>query len=103
PRRPGSEELSQCGDPCQSWPFLGGRSRPGFVMMRFGRLFLSVLSRALEPDERDVVLGDFAESGESVGAASRHLLGLIVRRQFGLWLSGPPRLPPVPACCVAAA
>jgi len=31
---------------------------------------------ALEPAERDVVLGDLAESGEGVGAATRNLLGL---------------------------
>jgi hypothetical protein len=55
-------------------------------MMRFGWWLLSVLARALEPAERDVVLGDLAESGEGVGAATRHLLGLIVRRQVGLWL-----------------
>jgi hypothetical protein len=61
-------------------------------MMRFGWLLLSVLARALEPDERDAVLGDLAESGEGVGAATEHLLGLIVRRQFGLWLSWRPWL-----------
>ena len=55
-------------------------------MMRFGWWLLSVLARALEPAERDVVLGDLAESGEGVGAATRNLLGLIVRRQVGLWL-----------------
>ena len=32
--------------------------------MRFGWWLLSVLARALEPAERDVVLGDLAESGE---------------------------------------
>jgi hypothetical protein len=71
-------------------------------MMRFGWLFLSVLARALEPDERDVVLGDLAESGEGVGAATRHLLGLIVRRQFGLWLSWRPWLALLGVSCLAA-
>jgi hypothetical protein len=61
-------------------------------MMRFGWLLLSVLARALEPDERDAVLGDFAESGEGIGAATRHLLGLIVRRQLDLWSSWRPWL-----------
>jgi hypothetical protein len=71
-------------------------------MMRFGWLFLSVLARALEPDERDVVLGDLAESGDGVAAATRHLLGLIVRRQFGLWLSWRPWLALVGVSCLAA-
>ena len=61
-------------------------------MTRFGWWLLSVLAHALEPAERDVVLGDFAESGEGVGAATRHLLGLIVRRQTGLWWSWRPWL-----------
>jgi hypothetical protein len=39
----------------------------------------------LEPGERDVVLGDFAESGESGGRALRGILGLVVRRQAALW------------------
>jgi hypothetical protein len=39
------------------------------------------LSRRLEPGERDAVLGDIAESGESGGEALRDLLGLAARRQ----------------------
>jgi hypothetical protein len=39
------------------------------------------LSRRLEPGERDAVLGDIAESGESGRGALRDLLGLAVRRQ----------------------
>ena len=72
------------------------------MMMRSGWLFLSVLARALEPDERDVVLGDLAESGEGVRAATRHLLGLIVRRQLGLWLSWRPWLALLGVSCLAA-
>ena len=71
-------------------------------MMRFGESFLSILARALEPLERDVVLGDLAESGEGVGAATRHLLGLIVRRQLGLWSSWRPWLALLGVSCLAA-
>jgi hypothetical protein len=39
------------------------------------------LSRRLEPGERDVVLGDIAESGENGREALRDLAGLAVRRQ----------------------
>jgi hypothetical protein len=44
-----------------------------------------VVSRLLEPDERDAVRGDFAESGETGGHALRDVLGLVVRRQAVLW------------------
>jgi hypothetical protein len=46
---------------------------------------IHLLARCLEPVERDVVLGDIAESGEGVTAALRDLLGLMLRRQAGLW------------------
>jgi hypothetical protein len=42
-------------------------------------------SQALQPDERDAVLGDFAESGESGGQALLGVLGLFARRQAALW------------------
>jgi Tat protein translocase TatC len=48
------------------------------------------VSRILEANERDAVLGDLAESHESGGQALRDLLGLVVRRQAALW--GPPLL-----------
>lgn len=47
--------------------------------------FVEVLSRLLEPDERDAVRGDLAESGATGGQALRDLLGLVVRRQAALW------------------
>jgi hypothetical protein len=39
------------------------------------------LARCLAPEEREAVLGDLAESGESGGRALLGLLGLILRRQ----------------------
>ena len=42
------------------------------------------VSRCLEPNERDAVLGDFTESGEPAGRALLDLLGLVVRRQAAL-------------------
>lgn len=53
-------------------------------MTSVGWWLLSFLARALERPERDVVLGDLAESGAGFGLAMRDLLGLIVRRQVGL-------------------
>lgn len=46
---------------------------------------VDAVSRILESDERDAVLGDFAESGVRGGKALRDLLGLVLRRQAALW------------------
>jgi hypothetical protein len=46
----------------------------------------------LEPDERDAVLGDLAESGETASHALRDMLGLVVRRQAALWTDWRPWL-----------
>lgn len=51
-----------------------------------------VVSRMLEPGEREVVRGDFAESAESGGRALRGVLGLVVRRQAVLWMDWRPWL-----------
>lgn len=45
----------------------------------------NIVSRMLEPDEREVVLGDFVESGETPGIALCGVFGLVVRRQTKLW------------------
>jgi hypothetical protein len=50
------------------------------------------LSGMLEPNERDAVRGDFAESGETGGRAFREVLGLVAWRQAGMWQSWPPWL-----------
>lgn len=70
-------------------------------MMRFGWSLLSVLARTLEPAERQVLLGDVTESGEGIGAAMRDLLGLIVRRQAGLWTFWRPWLALFGVSCLA--
>jgi len=54
-------------------------------MTRFGGWLPGILARGLEPAERDAVLGDIAESGEGIGAATGDVLGLVVRRQALLW------------------
>jgi hypothetical protein len=56
---------------------------------------VDVLSETLEPDERDAVRGDFAESGESGGQALRGLIGLAVRRQAALWKDWRPWVAPI--------
>jgi hypothetical protein len=43
------------------------------------------LSRALDSGEREIVLGDLAELGMSDRQAFKGVLGLVLRRQLGLW------------------
>jgi len=53
---------------------------------------VDVFSRLLEPAEREVVLGDFADSRETSGRALRGVLGLVARRQAALWAGWRPWL-----------
>ncbi len=53
---------------------------------------VNALSRLLEPVEREAVLGDFAESGETGIRAVRDLSGLLLRRQAALWRDWKPWL-----------
>ena len=54
-------------------------------MKRICWWLVDLVSRMLEPGERDVVRGDFTESGQSGAQALRDVLGLVVRRQAALW------------------
>ena len=54
--------------------------------------FVDALSQVLEPSEREVVRGDFTESGESGRRALCGVLGLVVRRQAALWTNWRPWL-----------
>ena len=46
---------------------------------------VDLMSRALAPEEREVVRGDIAESGATSGRALRDVLGLAIRQQAMLW------------------
>lgn len=59
-------------------------------MISPGQWLLGLIAHALESAERDVVLGDIAESGENFAAALHNLLGLVARRQGGLWRAWQP-------------
>jgi len=56
------------------------------------RPLLSMLSRLLEPAEREAVCGDLQEMNVSGLAAARDILGLVIRRQAALWLDWRPWL-----------
>lgn len=57
-----------------------------------GRRVVQWVARALDPAEREVVLGDLAESGESWNHALWEVFGLVVRREAALWLTPRPWL-----------
>jgi len=54
------------------------------AVTKLGRFLVDVVSRALQPDEREVVLGDLQEAGEGFRAV-QDVVGLVVRRQATLW------------------
>jgi len=53
---------------------------------------LNLIASLLEPHEREVVLGDLTEAGESGFRSSLAVIGLITRRQVGLWRNWRPWL-----------
>jgi hypothetical protein len=65
---------------------MGGEPLRNPMMSRTGWCLTEAVSQMLDPDERDAVLGDFAESGESAGQALLSILGLVARRQAAVWM-----------------
>jgi len=59
------------------------------------------VSRMLDADERDAALGDLTESGATGFEALRDLLGLVARRQAGLWKDWQPWLALLGVACLA--
>ena len=60
--------------------------------MQISWQLIDILAATLDPSEREAVLGDFAESGESGGRALREVLGLVARRQAATWAAWRPWL-----------
>jgi len=54
-------------------------------MKPLGWHLVDLVSRALDPEEREAVRGDLAESGESAVMAVAAVIGLVVRRQAESW------------------
>jgi len=65
--------LLRRGDAREPRCFLGGEPRRGPAMTRICWWLADIVSRTLEPDERDVVRGDFAGSGETGRQRRSHL------------------------------
>jgi hypothetical protein len=72
------------------------------IMTRIGWRLVDILSGMLGADERQAVRGDLAESGGSIVRATGDVLGLIVRRQIGLWTEWQPWLALLGVACVAS-
>jgi len=63
---------------------VGSEIVPGMPTQRGWRL-AHLVSRLLEPAERNAVCGDLLESGTNGLPALRDVMGLVVRRQMALW------------------
>jgi hypothetical protein len=50
-----------------------------------GWVLVESAARLLEPDERESVLGDLMEAGESAWRGLLGIIGLVIRRQMDLW------------------
>jgi len=61
-------------------------------MTEVGWSIVEVASQLLERDERETVLGDLAEAGESAWRGLHDVLGLVIRRQAILWKNWRPWL-----------
>lgn len=61
-------------------------------MNQFCWWLADLVARTLGPDEREVVHGDLAESGETGGRALLDVLGLALRRQSAFWVHWRPWL-----------
>jgi hypothetical protein len=53
--------------------------------MKWGGMLVDSLAQLLERDEREAVLGDMAETGESTRQAVWNVCGLLLRRQGAYW------------------
>ena len=63
---------------------MGHEPNRGSIVTHLGERAIDVVSGMLEPEEREVVRGDLAESGEKGVQALRDVVGLVVRRQSAM-------------------
>ena len=63
-----------------------------FFMTRVGWSPVDTIAQLLEREERDAVQGDLVEAGESPWQALLDVLGLVARRQAGVWRNWRPWL-----------
>jgi hypothetical protein len=80
---------------------MGSEPNGSPIMTRICWRLVDILSGMLDADERQAVRGDLAESGESIVRATGDVLGLIARRQIGLWTEWQPWLALLGVACLA--
>jgi hypothetical protein len=62
-----------------------GNEKGADAMNRIIWKLVDLVSRMLEPNEKQIVLGDYTESGEAAAQVLIGVTGLVIRRQFALW------------------
>jgi hypothetical protein len=80
---------------------MGSEPNGSPIMMRICWRLVDILSGMLDTDERQAVRGDLAESGENIVRAMGDVLGLVARRQIGLWTEWQPWLALLGVACLA--
>lgn len=55
------------------------------MKLRNGSWWIELLARGLSPTDRETVLGDLAEAGETGSQAFFSVAGLLIRRQLSVW------------------
>jgi hypothetical protein len=71
---------------------MGDRSEGNCIMMSFGWSLVEATAQVLEGNQREAVLGDMVEAGESAWPALLGILGLFLRREATFWKSWRPWL-----------
>jgi outer membrane protein assembly factor BamB len=71
---------------------MGNETSGAPIVIRICWWLVDLVSRTLEPNEREAVRGDLAESGKTGRQALRDVLGLVARRQAALWKNWRPWL-----------
>ena len=74
---------------------MGRKPNQGAVMSFFpstGSQLVDLVSRLLQPEEREVVQGDLLEGGESAWQSLLAVVGLVIRREAALWRNWRPWL-----------
>jgi hypothetical protein len=62
------------------------------IITRISWRLVDSFAAMLDQSDREAVLGDFAEAGETAGRALGEIIGLVVRRQASMWMDWRPWL-----------
>src|SRR5271154_6185640 len=91
-RCPRRERFLRCGYPRKPRRILGLEPHAERIMTRAEWILVDYASRLLAPNEREAVLGDLAEAGDTGWRGLLGVLGLVFRREALLWKNWRPWL-----------